>query len=432
MSETRNHTFKINELPSGMKEFNFIYFSQLLKLPVCTGKIKDKIGKVFDIVFRITEPFPEAAGIYIEHGWGKPNEFVPWDKVIKIEDDAIFVYPGPKEGHYPPFVDQAGWILINDHLMGRTILDMDGRRIEVVNDAHLLESKGKLYIVHVDISFNGFLRKWGLKNVKITKERLIPWKYVQPLSLEDAGLKDVVSLSLTRNQIKELPSQDLADILEELSGEEQVALFSVLDSEKAAETLLEAEPRAQRQLIASLRKERAQTVMSELSIPQLADLFSILPHEDVNKLMPLLSEEQSKKIKSILSERESTAKALMSSKYLAVPKQTKVNEVFAQLKKSDYDPGNISYIYVVNEEDKVLLGVVDLREMAIADENSELGDIMTSPVVSAEEDDYRDDLVELFTKYHYRLLPVVNRQDHILGVISYNDIMKGLVTRVKI
>ena len=72
---------------------------------------------------------------------------------------------------------------------------------------------------------------------------------MQPLSLEDAGERDAVSLSIAREQIKELPGEDLADAIETLSGEVQHAVFSALDSEKAAEVLVEAEPRAQRQLM---------------------------------------------------------------------------------------------------------------------------------------------------------------------------------------
>ena len=58
--------------------------------------------------------------------------------------------------------------------------------------------------------------------------------------------------------------------------------------------------------------------------------------------------------------------------------------------------------------------------------------MMVSPVVTAEADDLRDDLEELFAKYHYRMMPVVDRRDHLLGVIHYNDIMRGLVTRAKV
>ena len=116
-------------------------FAELLKRPVCAGNIRNRLGRLTDLVFAPAEPYPEVVGIYIEHGWGKPTEFVPWDRVVKIEDDAIFVQR-PEGGSYPPFVDQPGWIMVDNHLMGRTILDMDGRRIEVVNDVHLLELQG--------------------------------------------------------------------------------------------------------------------------------------------------------------------------------------------------------------------------------------------------------------------------------------------------
>ena len=82
----------------------------------------------------------------MEHGWGKPTTFIPWNKVLRIEDDAIFVKSCEEGNEYPPFVDQPGWILLDKHLMGRTIVDMDDRRVEVVNDVHLLEAKGRLII----------------------------------------------------------------------------------------------------------------------------------------------------------------------------------------------------------------------------------------------------------------------------------------------
>ncbi len=56
---------------------------------------------------------------------------------------------------------------------------------------------------------------------------------------------------------------------------------------------------------------------------------------------------------------------------------------------------------------------------------------MSAPVVAAEEDDLRDDLEDIFTKYHYRMIPVTDAQDHLLGVIRYNDIMKGVMARLK-
>lgn len=202
----------------GRGDFQFFWFSELLKRPVCAGKIENRLGKLSDLVFQLTEPHPEAAGVYIEHGWGKPTEFIPWDRVIGIEPDALLVMPPETGDTYPPFVDQPGWILINQHLMGKTILDTDGRRVEVVNDVHLLYSRGRMIVIHVDASFNGFMRKWGLGSVRWIKDRLISWKYVQPFSVEDAVTGDTVSLSVRKESALDLPGEDLADVLEMLFG----------------------------------------------------------------------------------------------------------------------------------------------------------------------------------------------------------------------
>ena len=414
----------------GQEDYKLFFFSQLLKRRICAGKINQKIGKVTDLVFRLAEPYPDAVGIYVEHSMGRPDEFIPWEKVIKIDDDAIFIAPADDGKPYPAFVDQKGWILLGGHFIGRTILDMDGRQTEVVNDVQLLYSKGRMIIVHVDTSFNGFLRKWGLERFKWSDDQLIAWRYVQPLSLEDIGATDAVSLSITRDQIKELPGEDLADAIETLPGEVQHAVFSVLDSEKAAEVLVEAEPRAQRQLIANVRRERARTILSEMSIPQLADLFSVLPHDQMNNMMELLPPDQAARIKAIISDLESTADALMSSDFITAKKTTSVKEILSDIRGSGHEPHSLSYIYLVDDE-RTLLGVVDLRELVLAADMVLLGDIMVAPVVSAQRDDTREDLAELFARYQFHLIPVVDEHDRLLGVVHYRDIMKGLVTRAR-
>lgn len=424
--------FRAADFPRGIGHFRFIYFTEIVKRPVCAGKIRNRIGKVSDLVFAVTEPYPEAVGIYIEHGWGKPTQFVPWNRVVRIEEDAVFVQPPPEGDKYPPFVDQPGWIMVEKHLMGRTIVDMDDRRVEVVNDVHMLEARNRLLLVHVDISFSGFLRRLGLGKLRWIKDNFISWKYVQPLSVEDAVSTDKVSLSVTRTDLQELPSEDLADMLEELPGEEQQALFSALDSEKAAETLAEAEPRAQRQIIASLRQERARMVLSEMTIPQLAGLFTVLSHDQARDLIKLLPEEQQARIKAILSEREATAKDIMSSEFLVLPKEATVRDALDSIRTSGLEPTDISYVYIINVDGKTLVGVVDLRELILAPEGQPLEEVMTSPVVTAEEDDVQEDLTEMFAKYHFRMLPVVDQQDRLLGIIRYNDIMKGVVTRAKV
>jgi Mg/Co/Ni transporter MgtE len=343
---------------------------------------------------------------------------------MRIETNAIIVMPPEGGDRYPPFVDQSGWILVNEHLIGRTILDMDGRRVEVVNDVHLLQDQRRMILAHVDVSFNGFLRQWGLGFVRFGGDRLISWKYVQPLSIEDVTTSDKVSLSLTRKQMHELPSEDLADVLEELPGREQEAIFSVLHADKAAATLLETEPRAQRQIVADLPPDRAKSILSEMTVAQIADLLSALPWDDRIDLLSLLPEQQAERVRQILGTSEATAASLVSQEYVAMPGHTTAAEGLARLRSSAPDPKAVTYIYVVTEPEGVLLGVVDLRQLVLANETTTLEELMVAPPVTADSELVAEDIVDLFAKYHFQLLPVVDGSDHILGVIGYKDIMR--------
>lgn len=412
------------------EDYKLFYFTRLLKRRICARKFAQKIGRLTDLVFQLMEPFPVAVGLYLEHSMGRPNEFIPWDKVLKIDEDAIFISPSETGQPYPPFVDQKGWILVGEHFIGRTILDLDGRKTEVVNDVQLLYSNNRMIIIHVDTSFNGFLRRWRMERFKWADDELISWRYVQPLSLEDADTSDALSLSITRQQIKEMPKEDLADAIETLPGNVKHAVFSALDSEQAAEVLLEAEPRAQRQLIANVRRERARTILSEMSVPQLADLFSVLPHDQMSSLMDLLPKDQAERIKAIVTELESSAEALMSSEFITATKTISARDFLNGMRGSQHAPHSISYVYVLDNE-KTLIGVVDLREIILAQDTTLLGDLMTSPVVSARSDDLREDLVELFARYQFHMIPVSDQHDRLIGVVHSRDIMKGLVTRAK-
>jgi magnesium transporter len=418
--------------PAEGEPYRFLYLTDVLDRPVLAGPGRRKLGKLSDLVFALKEPYPELVGLYLEHGWGKPTEFIPWDKVERLEERrAVYVQAPEGNDRYPVFVDQPGWLLADAHLIGRTILDLDGRRIEAVNDIQFLESKGRLVLVHVDTSFAGILRRWKLGRLRWIKDELISWKKIQPLSIEDMNKTDQVTLSVTRAELKELPPEDLADALEELSGKEQEALFSALDSETAAEVLVEAEPRAQRQLVADLEPERARELLGEMTAPEVASLLAVLPHDDKTELVELLPPDVADKVQDLLSDPEIRASDLALGGYLAFTADATVGQVLAGLRASGRERWCLSYVYVVEPPGSRLVGVVDLRELVLATDDVRLGDIMSTPVVSAEADSHEKALREHFAKYHFALLPVVDAQDHLLGVIRFKDIMRNVEIRAK-
>ncbi len=113
-----------------------------------------------------------------------------------------------------------------------------------------------------------------------------------------------------------------------------------------------------------------------------------------------------------------------------LPRKPRPSNVLREIRAEKREHDAISYIYVIGLE-KTLLGVVDLRELVLASDGATLGELMSSPVAAAEADDAREDVAEMFAKYHFRLIPVVDAQDHLLGVLHYKNIMKGLVTRAR-
>ena len=115
----------------------------------------------------------------------------------------------------------------------------------------------------------------------------------------------------------------------------------------------------------------------------------------------------------------------MSDRFLAFTPEAKAADVLHSLRNFAGDNRNISYLYIVAGEGKTLLGVVDLRDLVIAPENASLGELMISPVVTADQDCLREDLVALFAKYQFRMLPVVDAHDHLLGIVRYRDMLKG-------
>ena len=68
---------------------------------------------------------------------------------------------------------------------------------------------------------------------------------------------------------------------------------------------------------------------------------------------------------------------------------------------------------------------MDARQLLISGEDEVLEDLMISPVVSAETEDLREDLTAIFHKYHFHMVPVVDPEDRIRGVVQYNDLMKS-------
>ncbi len=391
-----------------------------------------RVGRLEDFVIVETGKLPEVSHLVVSRSFGYPSLLLPWDTISLISNTEI-VADVQRFADYelqPP----EGAILLKAHILDKKILDMDDHEVEVVYDVKLALQNDKLYASEVDFSRNRLFRRMGLKKIanffaeNQEESETVSWIYVQPLPEKIGMFKGHVKLNVLKENIHDIHPVDLADILEELDGDQRLAVFNELDSELASDTLEEVEPRVQRELISAMKRERAAQLINDMSPAQAADILAILPGNEADELLKLIDQKVAHKVQQIIDKHDESILLYATQNYIKLPPITLAKDVIENYRQFAQKQDVIMYVYVTDERD-TLLGVVDLRELIAASDDETLAEIMTDNVISLGSDDTLRDAVEVFERYSFRAIPVTAEDDHILGVISFGDI-RGLKPRL--
>lgn len=387
-----------------------------------------KIGRLTDVVIIDEGKVAEVTHIVVARPFGYPALVVPISKVatmdarrvvIDIEDAARY------EGAPKPDA-----VLLKDHVLDKKVLDVEDQEVEVVYDVKMSLINNHLFVTDVDLSKYGLLRRMGLKwlgdLIYRPKDRpnqeIIPWTYIQPLPSDISSFKGEVKLNILKERLHDIDPVDLADILEELDPAQRLAVFGELDTEHASDTLEEIGPSVQRQLVAQLRKERVAQLINEMTPAQAADVLSALPANEAEDILALLDGKYLKKIKAILKQQEAKIMDFATTDFISFAPDISVAKVEEQFPAVSKDKDVINYIYVTADDGK-LLGVANLKDLLLADDNLLLRDIMDENVISLNPDSSLKETSRMFRHYNFQALPITDSDDKILGVIPYRDIM---------
>ncbi len=392
----------------------------------------ERIGRLDDLVIVETGKFPEVTHLIVGRSFGYPSLLLPWERIALISNTEIVAdVVNPTEFERAP---AAGSILLKDHILDKKILDMDDHEVEVVYDVKLALRAGKLYASEVDFSRYRLLRRLGLKklaNFMIAQKEeaaTVSWIYVQPLPEHIGSFSGSVKLKVLKDKLHDIHPVDLADILEELDGNQRMAVFNQLEPEHASETLEEVEPRVQRELISAMKREAAAKLINEMSPAQAADILAILPTAEADEILKLIDKDSAPVVQQLIERHDENILLFATQRFIKMPESTLVRDVLNNYREIARDMDVIMYVYVV-DGGGVLHGVVDLRELIAAEPEQKIGEIMTDNVISLNPDDTLQDAVEMFARYAFRAIPVSDNEEHLLGVVSYGDI-RGLKPRL--
>ena len=227
-----------------------------------------------------------------------------------------------------------------------------------------------------------------------------------------------------------MPTADAIHAVAHLSDEDQARLLATLPPEHAA-TLVEQMPDAQAvEIFEDLKPEAAAAIVAELSSASQADLLGDLPMESAEAILAQMPAEDAREARALAQYDDDVAGGLMVTEFLSYPEHFTVGEVIDDMRSNaatyrDYD---VQYAYVVDARDR-LCGVLRMRELLLARQDQPIRELMIADPIAAADDAPLDRLRELFDRYRFFGVPVVDTHGELLGIVQRAGVEEALAER---
>ena len=216
---------------------------------------------------------------------------------------------------------------------------------------------------------------------------------------------------------------DLADRLENLSLEKQVCALRHMPTEDAAEALAELEGSVAVDVLENLDADVAAQIIAEMEPDDAADVLDELDEEHRDVLLGKLTREDSEELRNLLNFDPDSAAGVMNTELILLEENMTADEAITHIRSEMEDKESPYYAYVVDKNDK-LVGVLSLRDLMLARPGTIVGDAVSGQsVVSVPYDMDKGEVANLLSHYNYLAMPVVDYEGHIMGVVTYDDIM---------
>ncbi|HCA7648565.1 TPA: magnesium transporter [Staphylococcus pseudintermedius] len=227
-----------------------------------------------------------------------------------------------------------------------------------------------------------------------------------------------------REKFLALHSYEQSEYFEISDDDVRQKMYRFLSPEEVSEFFenLEIDEEDYEALFETMNATYASQVLEQMSYDNAVDILNQLSKKKIASLLMLMNREEAKEIKALLHYDEDTAGGIMTTEYISLTINTPVHEALMRVKDQAPDAETIYVIFVV-DEDKKLVGVISLRDLIIAENDAYIEDIMSERVISANVADDQEDVAQTMRDYDFIAMPVVDYQNHLLGIITIDDIV---------
>jgi len=219
-----------------------------------------------------------------------------------------------------------------------------------------------------------------------------------------------------------LHPSDIAKLFISLEEEEKIYIFSLLDPAVASDVLLEVDEQTREKLISSISKAELTEIVDEMATDDAADVIAELPHEEAKTVLEGIGWEESAEVQRLLKYPEDTAGGIMQTELVMVNEDVTIQEAIEQVRAKSEEIQNIHNVFVVDEVTR-LVGIVPLAKLILTKPHLPIKDIMNQNPVKVLADTDQEEVARIFQKYDIVSLPVVDKDEILLGGITIDDVM---------
>lgn len=220
--------------------------------------------------------------------------------------------------------------------------------------------------------------------------------------------------------MEQINSHDIPLLFEELSEEDMVLLFRLLPKDEAADAFSYMESDLQEKLINCLTDKELKLVINELFMDDTVDLIGEMPSNVVKRILKTVNKEDRETINELLKYPSDSAGSIMTTEFIDLKVNMTVEKAFEKIKKIGLDKETIYTCYVLDIR-RVVIGIVTVKDLLLSDRDVLIKDIMETNVITVNTLDDKEEVAKQFDKYDVMALPVVDKENRLVGIITVDD-----------
>jgi magnesium transporter len=221
-------------------------------------------------------------------------------------------------------------------------------------------------------------------------------------------------------RIEEIPAADGAAVLENLPAETAADVAEYLDPETAGKILSEMDPRQAASVLSDMEAPEASMVVAAMAPDDRVDVLEHVPDEQHAAILGEMDAEDAAEVRELAKYPPDSAGGIMTTEFTALPEDLTIEEAVVQLRRLSEEQEQMWYVYVVDRRDH-LVGVLSIRDLILARPGRKLNQIMRTRVFTVLATMDQEEVARLFRKYNYLVMPVVDARNRLVGLITFDD-----------